>query len=691
MKKFLILITLTFTNALYNLPLYTQRTHSSNLYRDSVFYFYTRIKREDSSIPYFPDKNIENLYNGEFEESYGKYITFPDNKTAWVSSCVCDPSMNDACEITSNEDALPCFEKITNHFTLCYYLIDDKGNLKIKDKLLIDFSDFTVPTRTNNPNPDLLGNDCDWEFNHQGYEMVDLDYIDNQKFLVIYRRIKQNGNNYWSGGYELYTQTFDIDGNSLSSPKSLDLGLVESQGTGNFGSKVVSFKSRAKSRLKNGDRIYIFQEYIHSRGSCYSLCNVINPCDSDCIDYVYGYRADQSSVNYIVKLNQNGTEIKMFWRFSSMGLVHNDNDEKVNAFEHFLKEPRDIRPLSNDGYVVLLPSYDSYRKKNNLYVLIADNNSDFIPGATYVSPPSSNWYDEIIEVDDIIWARVITYDGGFTILFQDSTQLSYINFDHSGANSGIIKFCVTGCGTEWNDLSGYYFELTSSLSNSDSLYLNLNYNFESGRSSHTFEINSPCETLKYFTIRYNMSTYYNKIYKKFNDDELNNSNNVYTEITGSDRTFWYKKYDITNLLSISQIDLDASIPLLPIESPTPTVVPSKLPTPTQFPTVVLSKLPTPTPAIVRNRLPTSIPTKSNFIQDEEDSNSNKNEESSNEEIVSGSIGVIAGIIFLIGCYYISKNVSFKWVRDVSSHLELKIGKRQQEQPKEYESDSYISI
>ena len=36
---------------------------------------------------------------------------------------------------------------------------------------------------------------------------------------------------------------------------------------------------------------------------------------------------------------------------------------------------------------------------------------------------------QIIEVDDIIWARVITYDGGFTILFQDSTQLSYINFD----------------------------------------------------------------------------------------------------------------------------------------------------------------------------------------------------------------------------------------------------------------------
>ena len=585
--------------------------------------------------------------------------------------------MNDACEITNNEDTLPCFEKITNHFTLCYYLIDDKGNLKIKDKLLIDFSDFTVPTRTNNPNPDLLGNDCDWEFNHQGYEMVDLDYINNQKFLVIYRRIKQNGNNYWSGGYELYTQTFDIDGNSLSSPKSLDLGLV-TDGTGNFGSKVVSFKSKSKSRLKNGDRIYIFQEYIHSRGSCYSLCNVINPCDSDCIDYVYGYRADRDWIHYIVKLSQNGDEIKIFWQWSSADLNGDNNNEKdVNAFELSLKEPHDIRPLSNDGYVVLLPT-----SKNNLYVIIADNYSIKLnPELPLWHSGGSNWYNEIFVVNDINWARAITYDGGFTIFFQDSTQLSYINFDNSGANSGIIKFCNTGCGTEWNDLSGYYFELTSSFSNSDSLYLNLNYNFEPGKSSDTFDVNSPFETLKYFTLRYNMSTYYNRIYKKFNNDELNSSNNVYTEITGSDRTFWYKKYDITNLLSISQIDLDASIPLLPIESPT------------QFPTVVPSKLPTRTPAIVPNRLPTSIPTKSNFIQDEEDSkeSSNKNEESSNEAIVSGSIGLVAGIIFLIGCYYISKNVSFKWVRDVSSHLELKIGKRQQEQPKEYESDSYISI
>ena len=125
-----------------------------------------------------------------------------------------------------------------------------------------------------------------------------------------------------------------------------------------------------------------------------------------------------------------------------------------------------------------------------------------------------------------------------------------------------------------------------------------------------------------------MSTYYNRIYKKFNNDELNSSNNVYTEITGSDKTFWYKKYDITNLQSISQIDSDGLIPLQPIESPT------------QFPTVVPSKVPTRTPAIIHNRLPTSIPTKSNFIQDEEDSNesSNKNEESSNEEIVIGSIG-----------------------------------------------------
>ncbi len=167
MKKFLIFITLTFIYASgYNLRLDTERSHSNDMYRDSV-YDNSEFKIYDSSTPYYPDENIENLYNNKFEESYGKYITFPDNKTAWVSSCVCDPSMNDACEITNNEDTLSCFEKITNHFTLCYYLIDDKENIKIKDKLLIDFSEFTVPTRTNNPNPDLLGNDCDWEFNHQ--------------------------------------------------------------------------------------------------------------------------------------------------------------------------------------------------------------------------------------------------------------------------------------------------------------------------------------------------------------------------------------------------------------------------------------------------------------------------------------------------------------------------------------------
>lgn len=676
MKKFLILITLTFTNALYNLPLYTQRSHSSNLYRDSVFYFHSPY-REDSSIPYFSDENIENLYNREFEESYGKYITFPDNKTAWVSSCVCDPSMNDACEITNNEDTLPCFEKITNHFTLCYYLIDDKGNLKIKDKLLIDFSDFTVPTRRFNYNPDLLGNDCDWQYNHQGYEIVDLDYIDNQKFLVIYRRIKQTGNNYWSGGYELYTQTFDIDGNSLSSPKLLD--LVFYSPTSKTGSKVVSFKSKSKTRLKNGDRVYIFQEYTHSRGTCY-MSTIIH--QGECIDYVYGYRADRDFNHYIVKLNQNGDEVKIFWQWSSAGLNGDNNNEKdVNAFELSLKEPHDIRPLSNDGYVVLLPT-----SKNNLYVIIADNYSIKLNEELPLwYSGASNWYRETFVVNDINWARAITYDGGFTVFFQDSTQLSYINFDNSGANSGIIKFCVTGCGTEWNDLTGYYFELTSRFSNSDSLYLNLNYNFEPGKSSHTFDVNSPFEALKYFTLRYNMSTYYNKIYKKFNDDELNRTNNVYTEITGSDKTFWYKKYDITNLLSISQIDLDASIPL-PIESPT------------QYPTVVPSKLPTRTPATIHNRLPTSIPTKSNFIQDEEDSNeSNKNEESSNEEIVIGSIGIAAGIVLLIGFYFISKNISIKWVRDVTSHLELKVGKRQQEvyehkeESKEYESDSDLSV
>ena len=691
MKKFLILITLTFTNALYNSRLDTQRSHSSNLYRDSVFYFHSP-DREDSSIPYFSDENIENLYNREFEESYGKYITFPDNKTAWVSSCVCDPAApflgkvgldRDACEITNNEDTLPCFEKIFNHFTLCYYLIDNKGNLKIKDKLLIDFSDFTVPTRRFNYNPDLLGNDCDWQYNHQGYEIVDLDYIDNQKFLVIYRRIKQTGNNYWSGGYELYTQTFDIDGNSLSSPKLLDL-VFYSPGFQKTGSKVVSFKSKSKSRLKNGDRVYIFQEYAHIRGSCYSLCNLLNTCDSDCIDYVYGYRADRDCNHYIVKLNQNGDEVKIFWQWSSEDLKGDNNNEKdVNAFELFLKEPHDIRPLSNDGYVVLLPT-----PKNCLYVIIADNYSIKLnPELPLWYSGASNWYNEIFVVNDINWARAITYDGGFTVFFQDSTQLSYINFDNSGANSGIIKFCNIGCGTEWNDLTGYYFELTSRFSNSDSLYLNLNYNFEPERSSHTFDVKSPFEALKYFTLRYNMSTYYNKIYKKFNDDELNRTNNVYTEITGSDKTFWFKKYDITNLLSISQIDLDGLIPVQPIGSPT------------QYPTVVPSKVPTRTPAIIPNRLPTSIPTKSNFIQDEEDSNesSNKNEESSNEEIVIGSIGIVAGIILLIGCYYISKNVSFKWVRDVTSHLELKVGKRQQEvyehkeESKEYESDSDLSV
>ena len=664
-NKFLILITLTLIFKYvsgYNLRLDTQRSHSSNLYRDSIF-DYNEIREDDSSIPYFSDEITENLYRKGYEESYGKYITFPNNNTAWVSSCVCDQSMNDVCEITNNEDTLPCFEKITNHFTLCYYLIDYKGNIMIKDKLLIDFSDFTVPLRTNNPNPDLLGNDCDWEFNHQGYEIVDLNYISNEKFLAIYRRIKTNGINYWSGGYELYSQLFDIDGKTLSSPKLLSIDNSE---VNNFEKKVIAFKSLSKSRL-NEDRIFIFQEYIHERGNCYS----------DCSDYISGYRADQSCENYIVKLNENGDDIKMFWRFSSMGLVHNDDNEKVNAFEHFLKEPYDIRPLSNDGYVVLLPAYDHVSKKNNLYVVIADNNSDFIPGAMYVSPSSSNWYDEIIEVDDINWARVITYDGGFTVFFQDSTQLSYINFDNSGANTGINKFCNTGCGTEWNDLTGYYFELTSRFSNSDSLYLNLDFNFDPERSSDTFEINSPIETLKYFTIRYNMSTYYNKVYKKFNDDELNSTNNVYTEITGSDKTFWYSKYDITNLLSISQIDLDASITLQPTESPT------------RFPTRI--------PSVFSSKLPTSIPTKSNFIQDEEDSNeaTNKNEESLNEAIVSGSIGIAAGIILLVGCYYISKNISCKWVRNVSNHLEVKVGKQEvnkhYEECKEYESDSIISL
>ena len=111
-------------------------------------------------------------------------------------------------------------------------------------------------------------------------------------------------------------------------------------------------------------------------------------------------------------------------------------------------------------------------------MIIADNYSIKLnPELPLWHSGGSNWYNEIFVVNDINWARAITYDGGFTIFFQDSTQLSYINFDNSGANSGIIKFCNTGCGTEWNDLSGYYFELTSSFSNSDSLYLNLNYNF----------------------------------------------------------------------------------------------------------------------------------------------------------------------------------------------------------------------
>ena len=79
-----------------------------------------------------------------------------------------------------------------------------------------------------------------------------------------------------------------------------------------------------------------------------------------------------------------------------MGLVDNDGDEKVNAFEHFLKESYDIRPLSNDGYVVLLPSYDHVSKKNNLYVVIADNNN--VQGEVWY--PISSWYDEIIEAND---------------------------------------------------------------------------------------------------------------------------------------------------------------------------------------------------------------------------------------------------------------------------------------------------
>ena len=64
-----------------------------------------------------------------------------------------------------------------------------------------------------------------------------------------------------------------------------------------------------------------------------------------------------------------------------------------------------------------------------------------------------------------------------------------------------------------------------------------------------------------------------------------------------------------------------------------------------------------------------------------------------------SIGIAAGIMLLVGFYYISKkNTSIRCKRDVSFYLEFIMGEnkqkevfKQQEECKEYESDSELSV